>query len=306
MANSRKHRDGGTVHKNTPADYVFYVINYAVFMLFALLCFFPFYYLFINTVSDNGEVFRGAITIYPKGIHFGNYTALQYVANLGRSVWITVSSTVISTAIMVFASAFAGYIFTKKNMWHRRLWYRFTIIPMYFNAGLLPWFLNMHSLGLTNNYLAYILPNIVVPFNIIMVKTYIESIPADIEESAVIDGAGTLKIFMKIMLPLSIPILATITIFGAVNRWNAFNDSLILMTTSPKLFTLQHRLYIYLTQSNNLEQLMRSGIKSNVQNLNQKVVQYTVSVVSTLPIVLVYPFMQRFFIKGIMMGAVKG
>ena len=296
----------GPVGKKTKGDYIFEAVNLAVFLLFTLLCFFPFYYLAINTISDNAEVFKGAVTFFPTGIHFDNYAALRYVSNLGRSLWITVSSTILSTVLMVFVSAFAGYIFTKQKMWHRKFWYRFTIIPMYFNAGLLPWFLNMHSLGLTDNYLAYILPNLVVPFNIIMVKTYIESVPQDIEESAGVDGAGTLTVFFRIMCPLCVPILATISIWGAVSRWNSFQDSLVLMATSPRLFTLQHRLYIYLTQSNNLEQLMGSGLSGNLANLNQKVVQYTVSVVSILPIVLVYPFMQRYFISGIMMGAVKG
>ena len=181
---------------------------------------------------------------------------------------------------------------------------------MYLNAGIIPWYLNMSMLGLTNNYLAYILPGIMVPYNLILVKTYIESIPPSLEESAQLDGAGYWQRFSKIILPLSKPILATIAIFGAVNNWNSFQDSLILMQGAPKLYTLQHRLYIYLNQSSNLSSLMSgsgSVSSSAVENLsNMKVIKYTVATVSVIPILAFYPFMQRYFEGGIMLGAVKG
>ena len=130
---------------------------------------------------------------------------------------------------------------------------------MYFNAGLIPWYLNMSMLGLTNTFWAYIIPGIVAPYNIILVKTYIESIPAELEESAFMDGASYMTVFRKIVWPLSKPILATIAIFGAVANWNAFTDSLILMQNAPKLYTLQHRLYIYLNSSSNLGAIMNSA-----------------------------------------------
>ena len=165
-------------------------------------------------------------------------------------------------------------------------------------------------LGLTNNYMAYIIPGIVAPYNIILVKTYIESIPQELEESAEIDGASYMTIFRKIIWPLCKPILATIAIFGAVGNWNSFQDSLILMQSSPNLFTLQHRLYIYLNQASNLSSLMSSSSNVNtsvIQSmLNGKVIKYTISMVTVLPILIVYPFMQRYFESGIMLGAVKG
>ena len=213
---------------------------------------------------------------------------------------------------MVMASAFVGYLVTKQQMWHRKFWYRFLVITMYFNAGTIPWYLNMSMLGLTNNFMAYIIPGIVAPYNIILVKTYIESIPAELEESAFMDGAGYWTIFRKIIWPLSMPILATIAIFGAVGHWNSFTDSLILMQNAPELYTLQHRLYLYLTTSSNIGALMNGGVSSSAAEgimqtaLNAKVIKYTVSMVSIIPILLVYPFMQRYFVKGIMLGAVKG
>ena len=293
--------------KKTPGDHVFNVINITIFVLFSLCCVFPFYYLFINTISDNDLVMRGQILFYPKGIQFQNYRLIAYVNDFFSSVLVTVTRTIFGTALMVVVSSFAGYLVTKQKMWKRKFWYRFVIIPMYFNAGLIPWYTNMLTLGLTNNYLAYILPNLVVPFNIILVKTYIESIPADIEESAALDGAGTLTVFVRIIWPLSVPILATIAIFGAVSNWNSFQDSLLLMQSSPQLHTLQHKLYVYLTQTTNLDSMMNTGLTGGMNSsLSPRVVQYTIAMVSIIPILCVYPIMQRYFVSGIMLGAVKG
>ncbi|NLW89935.1 MAG: carbohydrate ABC transporter permease [Clostridiaceae bacterium] len=290
-------------------DIVFDVFNIAVFSIFSLICIFPFYYLFINTISDNDLVGKGLINFYPVGINLSNYLALRDVSDLGNSFLVTIARTVLGTALMVAASGFAGYLVTKHKLWHRSLWYRFLVITMYFNAGLIPWYLNMLMLGLTNNFWAYIIPGIIAPYNIILVKTYIESIPKELEESAIMDGAGTITIFRKIIWPLAKPILATIAIFGAVGNWNSFQDSLILMQSSPELYTLQHRLYVYLQSASNLEAIMQGGSGASqvlTNSLNSKVVKYTISMATILPILLVYPFMQRFFVKGIMLGAVKG
>jgi len=179
---------------------------------------------------------------------------------------------------------------------------------MYFSAGLIPWYMNMVLLHLTNNFLAYIIPGIVSPFNVILVKTYVESIPPSLEESAAIDGASTITIFSRIILPLTKPILATIAIFAAVGHWNSFMDTLFLMT-DEKLFTLQFVLWRYLNEANYLATLMRSGTLAAVdaaQVLTPRTIQMTISMVVVFPILCTYPFLQRFFIKGIMVGAIKG
>lgn len=301
-----RHTATGIQYHNSPGDMVFMTINVTFFVLFTFLCIFPFYYLFINTISDNDLVNKGVITLLPQGIHIQNYLALANVSDFGNSVLVTISRTVLGTALMVLASGFAGYLTTRRNMWHRSLWYRALVITMYFNAGLIPWYLNMLGLGLTNNYWGYIIPGIVAPYNIILVKTYVESIPGELEESARIDGASNMQVFAKIILPLSKPILATIAVFGAVGNWNSFQDSLILMANTPALYTLQHRLYVYLNSSSNLANVMQSGGNVSAAMLNTKVIQYTISMVTIVPIMLVYPFMQQYFEEGIMLGAVKG
>ncbi len=303
----KKHK---RMYRLSAGDIVFNILNYTFFIVFTIACIFPFYYLFINTISSNDLVSKGAINFIPKGIHLDNYISMLNAGEVGQAFIVSISRTILGTALMVVASAFVGYLVTKQEMWNRKFWYRFLVITMYFNAGLIPGYLNMSMLGLTNNFMAYIIPGIVAPYNIILVKTYIESIPAELEESAFMDGASYLTIFRKIIWPLSIPILATIAIFGAVGHWNSFTDSLLYMQNAPQLYTLQHRLYLYLNTSSNLGAIMNSttAVSETMMSsmLNTKVIKYTISMVSIIPILLVYPFMQRYFVKGIMLGAVKG
>ncbi len=304
-------REHKTVMKLSGSDIIFSILNYTFFALFTLSCLFPFYYIFINTISDPELVTKGAITLIPRQLTIDNYINMGKVDDLWTSVFITSLRTVIGTSLMVFTSALAGYLVTKNEMWNKKFWYRFLVITMYFNTGLIPWYLNMAMLGITDSFASYIIPAIVAPYNIILVKTYIESIPSEIEESAYIDGASYWMIFRKIIWPLSKPILATIAIFGAVGHWNSLQDSLILNQNSPELYTLQHRLYIYLNQSSNLGALVSSGTSgadsaSIAGIINTKIIQYTISMVTIIPILCVYPFMQRYFEKGLMLGAVKG
>lgn len=286
----------------------FHFINYTVFTIITIICVFPFYYLFINTISNNDLSSRGLVMFYPKDLHWTNYTDVFKIPGLGQAALVSVGRTLIGTILTVVASAFLGYLFTKQ-MWGRKFWYRFLVITMYFNAGLIPWYLTMLHLGLTNNFLAYILPAIVQPFFIILVKTFVESTPVALQESAQIDGAGYFKIFTSIIFPLITPILATIAIFSSVSQWNSFTDTLFLIT-DQRLFTLQFILYRYMNEATSIAQLMKQstgGMDLDLANMATPTsIRTTVSMVVVLPILLVYPFFQRFFVKGIMIGAVKG
>ena len=173
-------------------------------------------------------------------------------------------------------------------------------------------FLTMQNLHLTNSFWVYVVPVIVQPFNIILVKTYMESIPRSLQEAAEIDGAGVMKVFLKIILPTSTPILATIAIFSAVAQWNAFQDTLIYVT-DQKLYSLQYILYQYINQANSLATMVKNS--SGGTNLNMAAlatqqtptsIRMTVSVIVVLPILFIYPIFQRYFVKGIMIGSVKG
>ena len=148
--------------KRSVGDVVFDVLNYIFFTVFTLTCIFPFYYLFINTISSNDLVKKGMINFYPKGLNIDNYLKLREVGDLGNAFLVSVSRTILGTALMVLASAFVGYLVTKQEMWHRSLWYRFLVITMYFNAGLIPTYLNLVMLGLTNNYWVYIIQELLL------------------------------------------------------------------------------------------------------------------------------------------------
>lgn len=291
------------------SDRLLDVINYTVFSLFAFVCVYPFYYIFINTISNNKISEKGGVIWYPKGLHLKNYIDALRIPGLANAAAVSVSRTIIGMALTVLIAAFLGYMFTRETMFKRKLWYRFVIVTMYFNAGIIPWYLTMMNLKLTNNYLGYILPTLVSPFYIILTKTYIESIPKELQEAAECDGAGVIKIFYKIMLPICKPILATIAIFSAVGHWNSFQDTLLLMT-QEKYYTLQFILYRYLQSSQSLKSIVNAtaggsdAILANVQT--QTSIRMTVTIIVALPIILVYPFFQRFFVKGIMIGAVKG
>ena len=296
--------------RSSKADHAFNIVNYLVFALITLVCAYPFYYLIINSISANDMSNNGLINFLPKQIHFQNYIDVLKMSGIGKAALVSVGRTVIGTACTVLASAYLGFMFTQEKMWHRKLWYRLLVITMYFNAGLIPMFMTMKTLHLTNSFWVYIIPAIVQPFNVIMVKTYVESIPRSLQEAAEIDGAGILTIFFKVILPTSKPILATIAIWSAVGQWNSFQDTLIYIT-DQKLYSLQYLLYTYLNQASSLASLVKStGNAASVANIatmqTPTSIRMTISVIVVLPILFIYPMFQKYFVKGIMIGSVKG
>ena len=297
--------------KQSAGDIAISISCYIIFTIAAILCVYPFYYIIINTISANDISARGAVNFWPQGIHFKNYTSAFRIDGLFNALKISLMRTIIGTGLTVFASAFLGFMFTQDKMWCRKLWYRLIVATMYFNAGIIPWFLIMKNLHLTNNFWAYILPAIVSPFNLILTKTFVESVPRELQEAAEIDGAGILTVFFKIMIPVIKPIMATVAIFSAVNQWNAFQDTLILMTDT-KLYPLQFVLYQYLNQASSLASLAQNNSSASslaaaaATTATTTSVRMTITVITVLPIMLVYPIFQRYFVKGIMIGAVKG
>jgi putative aldouronate transport system permease protein len=307
MKNNKK---VGAKRKLTTGDVLFNTFNYTFFALFTIICFYPFYYLIINSISSNELSANGYINLIPKQLHIQNYIDVFQLSGLANAAFISVARTVIGTVCTVMSSAFLGFMFSQKKLWCRRLWYRAVVITMYFSAGLIPMFMTMKSLGLNNSFWVYIIPAIVQPFNIIMVKTYVESIPASLQEAAEVDGAGVLTRFFKIILPTSTPILATIAIWSAVGQWNSFQDTLIYIT-DQKLYSLQYLLYSYINQASSLALLVKasgnlSAVSSLVTMQTPTSIRMTISVIVVLPILFIYPMFQKYFVKGIMIGAVKG
>lgn len=297
--------------KRSIEDYVIDTITCIVYLFFTFICVYPFYYIFINTISANNLSERGKVLFWPIGIHFNNYISVLKIPGLFSALKISVARTVIGTIVTVFIAAFLGYMFTKESMWKRKFWYRFVVATMYFNAGIIPWYITMRNLHLTNNFWGYILPLAVSPFYIVLCKTFVESLPVELQDAAEIDGAGTLKIFFQIIAPLIKPILATVAIFTAVTQWNAFQDTLLLVT-DKRLYTLQFTLYQYINQASSLKSLANSNASSAQMAASlahaqtSTSIRMTVTIVVVAPIILIYPIFQRFFVKGIMIGAVKG
>ena len=283
---------------------------YVIFTIFTLICVFPFYYIFINTISDNSLVAKGQITLLPQGFHLNKYKEVLKMKGIPNAALVSVGRTLIGTVLTLLGTSFLGYAMSRREYWMRKFWYRFVIITMYFNAGLIPWFINMKNLGMINTFWAYVIPGIVSPYYMILYKTFVENIPAALEESAELDGAGYLVRFFHIILPLSQAMLATIAIFTAVGQWNSFTDTVFLMTSS-KYYTLQFVLYQYLTEADAIAATLRANSSAAAsmnlsQMLTSTAVRMTVTIVVVLPVMCVYPFFQRYFVKGIMIGAVKG
>ncbi len=287
------------------------IVCYIIFSIAAFLCLYPFYYILINTVSANDISARGDVLFWPKGFHMHNYVSASRIDGLLQAFKISLLRTSIGTGLTVFASAFLGFMFTQEKMWARKFWYRFVVATMYFNAGIIPWYLVMKQMHLTNNFWGYILPAVVSPFNLILTKTFVESVPKELQEAAEMDGAGILTVFFKVIIPVIKPIMATVAIFSAVSQWNAFQDTLLLMT-EKKLYPLQFVLYQYLNQASSLASLAQSNTSTSslaaaaATTQTTTSVRMTITVIVVLPIMLVYPIFQKYFVKGIMIGAVKG
>lgn len=297
--------------KTSKGDRTFQVINILIFAIFAIICAYPFYYLIINSISANDLSASGKVNFLPHGFQLENYVKVFQLNGLGTAALVSLGRTVLGTICTVLASVYLGFMFTQQRMWHRKLWYRFMVVTMYFNAGLIPMYMTMKSLHLTNSFWVYIIPAIVQPFNIIMAKTYVESIPPALQEAAEIDGAGTMTVFAKVILPTCKPIMATIAIWAAVGQWNSFQDTLMYIT-DQKLYSLQYLLYTYLNQASSLATMVQQsgGNVSAVANLATQQtptsIRMTISVIVVLPILFIYPIFQKSFVKGIMIGSVKG
>lgn len=284
-------------------DKVFNIIGILVFSIITLICFYPFYYLLICTISDQQLVNMNQIMLLPKGINFKNYVEIFQVQNLFNAACVSVARTVCTTAVSLICTSYMAYLFTKKQMWGHKFWYRFTVITMYFSAGMIPEYLNNRMLGLTNSFWVYVIPASISVYNMVLVKTNIEAMPPSLEESAYLDGAGYLKRFFYVVLPLQKPILATVSLFTAVNQWNDFFTTKLYITDT-KLYTLQFLLYELLNQI--------TAAANQINNANPFAaitptgIRLTLTAIVIIPIICVYPFVQKFYVKGLMVGSVKG
>lgn len=285
---------------------LFDIFNYILQIFLIFVCIYPFYYLLIYSLSSPAEAAQG-VYLYPLGFTFDNYVQVCNLPGIFSAIWVSVARTVLGTVLTVFCCMLFAYILTKDELPFRKLIYRFTVITMYVGGGLIPTYMVMKSYGFINSFWVYVIPSAVSAFNIVLAKTYIESLPGVLEESAMIDGAGYFRIFFQIIIPISKPIVATLALFAAVGQWNSWFDN-YLYATKPELATLQYTLYTYLTQVQNIVKQLQEGSVNAIRpmTLTTESVRITVTMFVTLPIIWVYPFLQKHFVKSIMIGAVKG
>lgn len=292
------------VGRESPQRKAFNVLNVTLFLLIDLICLYPLWYILIQSLSDGAKAAHALVL--PVDFTFENYRVILGRQDIGHALLISVLRTVIGTSLTVFACMLMGYLFTKQNMPFRKFFYRMLTITMYVSGGLIPTYLAFKSYGINNTFLVYLLPTLVDAYYVILIKTFVESLPVSVEESAMLDGAGVFTIFSKIIVPMSLPIIATIAIYASVGQWNSWFDNHLYCINNENLETLQYLLYKYMREAQNISQQIKEKNPNMLIKVTPRGVRMTITMITTVPILLVYPFLQRFLIKGLLIGAVKG
>jgi len=273
-----------------------------------LLCFstiYPFIYAFLYSVSDGIRALTTNITILPAGFTLDNYKVLFADNRIIRATMVSISRTVLGTSLFILVTGLCAYAMSKQQLIGRKYIFIFFVIPMYVSGGLLPTYVLIHDMGLMDNFLVYILPGCFAMFFMILMKVYFEGIPVSLEESAKLDGAGELVIYVGIYFPLSLPIYATVALFVGVSQWNSWFDALLYMQDT-KLYPLQLLLQNVLKESqmSTYTQLFEQTLNKK-NRISTETLKMAILITSTLPIVFVYPFAQKYFVKGVTVGAIK-
>ena len=297
--------------KSSPSRKAFLVFDTLLMILLALICIYPFWYVLCYSFSDTTAASVNPPVIHPAGFTLSNYKEILTLKGFFPALGMSVLRTVVGTGLSVFCCSFLAYLFTKDKMPARKILYRFVVFTMYISGGMIATYIVMKSYGLLNNFWVYILPTMISAYNMILIKTYIEQLPPALEESSSLDGPGYLPCFFIIILPLCKPIIATVVVFVAVGQWNSWFDNHIYTRANESLTTLQYLLYNYLNEAQRLaEQLKTASSGADMTQamaaISPKGIRMTITVLASLPIFALYPFMQKYFSKGIMVGAVKG
>lgn len=290
----------------SPSQHAFNVFNLLLLSTLAILTCYPFYYILINSISEPSSILSNPAYLIPKNVTLVNFDQIFTKNDIVRPFFVSLSRAVVGTSLTLIGTAMLAFGLTKAATPLRKFMYRGVIFTMYINAGLIPSYILMTELHLKNTYWIYVIPGIVNAFFLVLIKTYFEQLPASLEEAAKVEGAGYYTVFFRIALPLSKPILATVAIFGAVGQWNSWVDNLFF-NTKTELLTLQLLLLNFVqSQSYSLRDAAMLSAAENALSVTPQSLRMAITVIVVVPIFLVYPFMQKYFVKGIMIGAVKG
>lgn len=283
---------------------VFDVVLYAVMAVICVVTLYPFLYSLSYSLSDGHAVLTRPVTLLPIEPTLSNYQAAFSNSGILRSFFISVLRTSFGLVYTLVITGAAAYTMSKRFLPGNRFLSFFFIIPMYIGGGMIATYVNIFKLGLMNNFLVYILPYGFIAYYMLLIRTYFAGIPDSLEESAQLDGAGDIRIFFQIVLPLSAPVFATIALFAGVLQWNAWFDAMIYVPNT-RLQPLQLVLQNVLKQASGLANMKLLTQSSAEVKVTAEAVQMATLIIATVPILAVYPFVQRYFVKGIMIGAVK-
>lgn len=295
------------VKDNSLSDRIFNIGNVIFMLMLIVVTLYPFWYSIIGSFNTGSDYAKGGVFLWTRDFTFSNYQALFSDSALIRAFGITIARTIIGTITHIVFTAIFAYAFSRPNLKYKNVYGTIGLMSMYLSGGLIPFFILINALGLYNNFLIYIIPTLFSFWNVILFRSYFAELPDALIESAKIDGAGEYRIFFTMIIPLSKPVIAAIALFTAVGHWNAYYDSMVY-TLGSDLQTVQ--LYILkLIQSTEAGLLLANMSSSSVvshSSVTTTTLQLAAMVAASLPIIVIYPFVQKFFIKGMLIGSVKG
>lgn len=288
---------------------LFRIFNTLFMILLCAVTLFPYLNVLAYAFNEGKDSMLGGITIFPRVPTLENFKVLFRDPVITGATLVSVSRVLIGTALALFVQFCAAYALTKTKLKGRNTIILFFLLPMFFTGGLIPTYLLYSKIGILNNFLVYVIPTSFSFYNVVIIRTYVQTIPVSLEESAKLDGANEFTILYRIILPLSMPIIATICLWTAVFHWNDWTTTLYFVTKS-KLYTLQYLLMQILKESEKITQMLQlaqeQGIDAKVSiKSTPEALKAAQVVITTLPIIMVYPFLQKYFIKGVMIGAIK-
>ncbi|ACS99997.1 carbohydrate ABC transporter permease [Paenibacillus sp. JDR-2] len=292
-------------------DKIFDTSNIVFMLLVVTVTLYPFLNMFALSFNDANDSIRGGIYAWPRMWTWDNYSYIFNEASIYHATLISALRTIAGTITSVFCTAMLAYTISRQEFVLRKFVTLVAIFTMYFSGGLIPGYLLIKELHMINSFWVYIIPGIIGVFNMIVIRSFIEGLPDGIMESAKIDGAGEFITFMRIVLPLTVPALATVSLFVAVSQWNSWFDVFLYNSSHLNLSTLQYELMKILQTSNTAASSTNAGDQfaagqSGVTAVTPTSIRATMTIVASLPIILVYPFLQKYFVKGMTVGGVKG
>lgn len=281
------------------------IVLAVVMLLFVLVCTLPFVNVIAVSFSSKSAILRGAVSFWPVEFSTKAYEAIFKDSSMFRSLFYTVKITIIYTVLAMVLTILYAFPLTMKRLKGRKFFMVFIVFTMYFSGGTIPIYLNVKELGLLDTQWSLIFPSLISTFNIIILKNFFQGLPYELNEAAYIDGANDFQILWKVYLPLSFSSIATLSLFYAVGKWNSFSDALYYIT-SRNLQPLQLKLYNLIKGGQSIEVAVMEGNASDVGSAISESIESATIIFATVPILLVYPFVQRYFVQGVTMGAVKG